>query len=270
MQSYINEIEQSIYKTLKTFEENNFKKPHIAIINTNLSDEPSQRYIRNKRKKCESHGISTEVHEPKNWSELRNTLKELNNSEKVTGIIIQYPFADWVQTLDSQSVFDMVNPKKDIDRLHSCWFYSPMPENLPLTSNVLLQLIQQLYFAKEIGLKSKILFYGNGITTNRRLFLQMFNSGEFDCRIINSKTPRDSVKELIEWSEVIVSGIGRRNSLDCEGKIVICPSIIKNEDGSFSSDLVDNKRDKNKVHNIIGGIGKLTTAMLLLRAYLDA
>lgn len=265
MQSYINEIEQSIYKTLKTFEENNFKKPHIAIINTNLSDEPSQRYIRNKRKKCESHGISTEVHEPKNWSELRNTLKELNNSEKVTGIIIQYPFADWVQTLDSQSVFDMVNPKKDIDRLHSCWFYNPMPENLPLTSNVLLQLVYRL----NLKPKTKILFNGNGITTNRRLFLLMFNKGDYDCRIVNSKTPKESVKELIEWSDVIISGIGRRNSLDCENKIVICPSIIKNSDNTFSSDLVDNKRDKNQVHNVIGGIGKLTTAMLLLRAYLD-
>lgn len=265
LQQHIDELEKEIFTLLEDLKSKNTKKPHIAIINTNLCDEPSQRYIRNKRKKCESHGISTEVYEPKSLLELNDTLEKLNNSDEVSGIIIQYPFADWLNVLDTQSVFDMVAPKKDIDRLNSCWFYNSLSHNLPLTSNVLLQLVYRL----NLKPKTKILFNGNGITTNRRLFLLMFNKGDYDCRIVNSKTPKESVKELIEWSDVIISGIGRRNSLDCENKIVICPSIIKNSDNTFSSDLVDNKRDKNQVHNVIGGIGKLTTAMLLLRAYLD-
>ena len=243
-------------------------EPHIAIVNTNLSDEPTQRYIKNKIKKCEEYGIKTSVHKPKNMEELLELISNLNNNKKVTSIIIQYPFADWV-TRSNQEIFDLVYPSKDIDRLNSCWYYNNKKENLPLTAEGIKDIIEELYFMKKIKEQEKILFVGNGITTNRRLFLNMFDKGMFDCRIVNSKTPKQSVKELIHWSHIIISAIGKKNSIDVEGKIVICPSIIKNEDGTFSSDLIDEKREKNITNNVLGTIGKLTVSKLICRAYKD-
>lgn len=243
-------------------------EPHIAIVNTNLSDEPTQRYIKSKIKKCEEYGIKTSIHEPTNMEELLELISNLNNNKKVTSIIIQYPFADWI-TKSNQEIFDLVYPAKDIDRLNSCWYYDKKKENLPLTAEGIKDIIEELYFMKVIKENEKILFVGNGITTNRRLFLNMFDKGMFDCRIVNSKTPKQSVKELIHWSHMIISAIGQKNSLDVEGKIVICPSIIKNEDGTFSSDLIDEKIEKNITNNVLGTIGKLTVSKLICRAYKD-
>lgn len=234
------------------------KKPKIAIINTNLKDEPTQRYIRNKIKKCNEYNISTIVVEPKNREELISEITKLNQDNSVTSIILQYPLSSNIISKNTQEFFDLIDPVKDIDKLNSCWYYSKNPEDLPLTSNAIYEMIKELKH-------NKVLFYGNGITTNRRLFLKMFDEGQKDCRIINSKTPMNSKKELIEWSEIIVSAIGKKDSLNCENKIIICPSIIKNEDGTFSSDIVDPK--KNQTHKVIGGIGKLTVSKLLLRAY---
>ena len=264
----IDEVEKELQTLIKELKSRCEKQPYVAIINTNHDDEPSQRYIRNKVKKCADNGIRTSVHNVKNMEELRDLLSRLNRNEDVTSIIIQYPFAKWVNVPD-QEIFDLVNKEKDIDRLHSCWYYNSSPTNLPLTSISILEILVRLQEKGILKEKDNILFHGNGITTNRRLFLYLFNKGLFDCRIVNSKTPKQSVKELIHWSHLIVSGVGKKDTLDCEGKLVICPSIIKNEDGTFSSDLIDSKRDKNITHKVIGSIGKLTTGMLILQAYAD-
>ena len=264
----IDEIEKELQTLIKDLKSRCEKQPYITIVNTNPDDEPSQRYIRNKVKKCADNDIRTSVHNIKSMEELRDLLSRLNRNEDITSIIIQYPFAKWVNVPD-QEIFDLVNPEKDIDRLNSCWYYNDLPKNLPLTSMSILEILVRLQEKGILKEKDNILFHGNGVTTNRRLFLYLFNKGLFDCRIVNSKTPKKSVKELIHWSHLIVSGVGKKDTLDCEGKIVICPSIIKNTDGTFSSDLIDNKRDKNITHKVIGSIGKLTTNMLIMQAYAD-
>ena len=265
----INELVEENFELSKIYRGVHRIKPHIAIINTNLKDEPTQRYIRNKTKKCNEYGITTSVHEPKNMSELLELINNLNKNEKVSSIIIQYPFANWVDK-STQEIFDLVSPKKDIDRLHSCWYYNKFSTNLPLTAEGIKSIIRKLSDINKINKGENILFVGNGITTNRRLFLNMFDEGDYECRIINSKTSEKSKKELIHWSHLIISGVGKKDFLDTEGKIVISPTIIKNEDGTFSSDLMDSKRKKNITHNVIGTIGKLTVSKLILRAYQDA
>lgn len=269
IQKIINELEETFLSVAKAYKENYKLEPCIAIINTNTDDEPSQRYIRNKRKKCEEYGIKTTLHEPTNMEELYSTISNLNANKQITSIIIQYPFAKWID-IPQQRVFDLVSPEKDIDRLHSWWYYDKDVHNLPLTAFGIYKIIETLFFENKLKFQDKILFNGNGITTNKRLFLKMFDEGRFDCRIINSKTPKHSVRELTHWAHLIISGIGKKDSLDIEGKYVICPSIIKNEDGTFSSDLKDEQRDKNITHKVIGGIGKLTTSSLLMRAFEDA
>lgn len=269
IQRIINELEEAFISVTKAYKENYKLEPCIAIINTNINDEPSQRYIRNKRKKCEEYGIKTTLHEPTNMEELIELISNLNKNTKVTSIIIQYPFAKWI-TKSNQEIFDLVSPSKDIDRLHSCWYYDKNIHNLPLTAFGIYKIIETLFFEDKLKFQDKIFFYGNGMTTNKRLFLKMFDEGRFDCRIANSKTPKSSIKELTHWSHLIVSGIGKKDTLEAEGKYIICPSIIKNEDGTFSSDLKDELKEKNITHKVIGGIGKLTTSSLLMRAFEDA
>lgn len=266
IQHLINEIyEENLEQISKLENDRSIKQPYIVILST-TNDEPSQRYIMNKMKKCKEYGIKAEVKYPTNLESLKWMIEIANHDPKVTGIIAQFPLASYVEK--PQEIFDLINPIKDIDRLHSKFYYDKDASNLPLTSEGLEKLLLKVSSKFPYECK-RVLFLGNGMTTNKRLFLHMFDKGQFDCRIANSKTPKHSVKELIEWADIIVSGIGKENSLECKGKIVISPSIIKTEEG-FRSDLKEELRTANLTHKVIGSIGKLTTSNLILRAYKDA
>lgn len=266
IQHLIEEIyEENLQETEKLKKDRNIKQPYIVILST-TDDEPSQRYIRNKMKKCKDNGIKVEVKYPTSMESLTWMIEVANNDPQVTGIIAQFPLASYIK--NSQAIFDLISPAKDIDRLHSKFYYDKDSNNLPLTAEGLERLLQKVSSKFPYECK-RVLFLGNGMTTNKRLFLHMFDKGQFDCRIANSKTPKHSVKELIDWADIIVSGIGKENSLECKGKIVISPSIIKTEDG-FRSDLIEELRTANVTHKVIGSIGKLTTSNLILRAYKDA
>lgn len=266
IQHLIEEIyEENLQETEKLKEDRNIKQPYIVILST-TDDEPSQRYIRNKMKKCKENDIRCEVKYPTSLESLQHMINIANDDKEVTSIIVQFPLAKYVKNV--QEIFDMIKPEKDIDRLHSKFYYDKDPSNLPLTAEGLERLLQKVSSRFPYECK-RVLFLGNGMTTNKRLFLHMFDKGQFDCRIANSKTPKHSIRELIGWSDIIVSGIGKENSLECKGKIVISPSIIKTDNG-FRSDLVEELRTANVTHKVINSIGKLTTSNLILRAYKDA
>ncbi|MGL4998367.1 MAG: tetrahydrofolate dehydrogenase/cyclohydrolase catalytic domain-containing protein, partial [Cetobacterium sp.] len=231
---------------------------------TNPDDEPSERYIRNKRKKMLDNGIESILVECKDDMSLRREIIKQNNTFYVTSIILQLPLGKGVLG-DKQTYLDLVDEKKDIDRLHSKWFYNVDYNNLPLTAKGIYEILNEL---KTEG--KNLLFIGNGPTVNQRLFLKMFSEGKYDCRITNSKTPEKSTKELIEWSDVIIASTGIAEWIDCKGKYIISPTINKGENGDIRSELKSDLRDSNNVHKIIGGIGKLTTSALLKRAYEDA
>lgn len=266
IQHLIEEIyEENLKETEELKNDRSIKQPYIVILST-TDDEPSRRYITNKMKKCKENDIKCDVKYPTSLESLKRMIEVANNDSQVTSIIAQFPLANYVTNY--QEIFDMIKPEKDIDRLHSKFYYDKESSNLPLTAEGLKKLLKKVSNKFPYECK-RILFLGNGMTTNKRLFLHMFDKGEFDCRIANSKTPKHSIKELIDWSDIIVSGIGKENSLECKGKIVISPSIIKTENG-FRSDLTEELRNANVTHKVIGSIGKLTTSNLILRAYKDA
>lgn len=241
---------------LEEFED---EEPIVAIINTNENDEPSRRYINSKCKWLSEYNIKPIVHFVYNDVQLVMKIQELNSDNRVLAIIVQDPFGDGI-TIPKQEVFDLVDKDKDVDRLRSNFYFDKDYNNLPLTACGLYKVINKLEKRK------KVLFLGNGITTNRRLYLKMFDEGKFDCRIINSKTPKESVEELIKWSDIIVASSGVPEILECEGKIILSPSIIKTEDG-IRSDLKEICYSKNFTHKKIGGIGKLTISELIRRVW---
>lgn len=233
--------------------------PVVAIINTNEQDESSRRYINSKCKQLSKYRIKPVVHYIFNDVQLLMKIQELNSDRRVIAIIVQDPFGEEI-TMPKQEVFDLVDNDKDVDRLRSNFYFDKDFNNLPITACGMYKIINKLPKGK------KVLFLGNGITTNRRLSLKMFDEGHFDCRIANSKTPKESVEELINWSDIIVASTGVPEILKCENKIILSPTIVKVGD-SIKSDLEDSCYEKNITHKKIGGIGKLTISELIKRVW---
>lgn len=257
LQKLIDEIETENMEYVKN---NSVGNPRIAIINTNLDDEASQRYIRNKVKKMNEFGIDVEIHCPNSRWDFETLIDSLNIRPEISGIIIQHPISKTIK-IDTQVAFDLVNPHKDIDRLSSAFKESKNENHLPVTAHGIYKLIEKL--PKK---RYRILFLGAGATTNKRLFDYMFQEGKHHCRILNSKNSEIERQSDINWAEIIVASTGRAEILRCTDKIVISPSIIKTDKG-FKSDISDLYRHLNLTHEVLKSIGKMTLSGILRRCY---
>lgn len=255
LNNIIDEVKLDIYKNIEMLKNQTNKAPNITIINTDFNNQASNSYIKSKIKELEHNGIGVTLLET-DIDDLEFNINSLNKNDDVDFVILQLPLKD---NKAPGYYLNMINPKKDIDKLNSIFYYSKNKYELPLTAQGVLEIINKL--SKNINL-TNILFIGNGLTTNRNLFMYMFdNVKEFDYRIINSKTSKTETEENIKWADLIISSTGV-NNLKCKNKIVISPSIIKIKD-KFIGDLIEEYKQFNLSHNTIGKLGKVTVAKLI-------
>ena len=81
-------------------------------------DAPSKIYVRNKEKYAIEVGINSKViRYPENVEEkvLLDKIKELNDNNEVSGILVQLPLP---KHIDKRKVIETINPGKDVDGLH--------------------------------------------------------------------------------------------------------------------------------------------------------
>ena len=79
---------------------------------------PSQIYVRMKEKAANEVGLKSEViRYPENVEEkvLLNKIKELNNNDKVSGILVQLPLP---KHIDKKKVIETILPGKGVDGFH--------------------------------------------------------------------------------------------------------------------------------------------------------
>jgi len=81
-------------------------------------DPPSKIYVKNKEKSAIEVGINSEViRYPDNIEEkvVLNKIKELNENEKVSGILVQLPLP---KHIDKRKVIETIDHEKDVDGFH--------------------------------------------------------------------------------------------------------------------------------------------------------
>jgi len=81
-------------------------------------DPPSKIYVKNKEKSAIEVGINSEViRYPVNVEEkvILNKIKELNNNDKVSGILVQLPLP---KHINKRKVIETIVPNKDVDGFH--------------------------------------------------------------------------------------------------------------------------------------------------------
>src|SRR3989344_2665679 len=99
-------------------------KPKLAIVLVG-DDEASRRYIKQKQKAATEIGAEAIlINFPKSVSqqELERKISELNQDESVTGVIIQLPLPN---SLDTNSILQKINPKHAVDGLTENSMFQP-------------------------------------------------------------------------------------------------------------------------------------------------
>lgn len=265
---YAKPYAESKVKELKTRVEKLNKTPKLVIIRAN-NDEPSERYIRNKVKRCEEVGIISEIiryTEDVTQLEIKNKIEELNSDEEVCGILLQLPL---YSHLEEDYLINQICPLKEIDGF--CTYNMGRlalgkPLNVACTS---LGIVKFLEF-NNIDLKGKTITIVNASNIIGKplahLILQR-NGTPIICHIHTK-----DLKQKMKMADIVILGTGNVDFAGVEdfepNQIVIDVSINIGKNGKLCGDIKKEDYDRLLEKGVSftpvpSGVGVLTVLTLV-------
>lgn len=239
--------------------------PCLAVIQVG-NDPASSVYVNNKKKACAYIGIeslSYELDENISQEALLELISELNENEKVNGILVQLPLP---KHIDENSVIEAIAPSKDVDGFH--------PETvgnmcigtrgfLPCTPAGVIQLLKRSNI--EIEGKECVIIGRSNIVGKPMAMLLLRENGT--VTIAHSRTK--DLKEITKRADILVVAIGKPKFVTKDfvkdGAVVIDVGIHRNEDNKLCGDVDFNDvvEKVSAITPVPGGVGPMTIAMLM-------
>jgi methylenetetrahydrofolate dehydrogenase (NADP+)/methenyltetrahydrofolate cyclohydrolase len=195
------ELSEEVAQLLSTFG----RPPGLAVLM--VGDNPaSAAYVRGKERACAKVGIASfGSHFPVDTSqtELEQTIKALNQDERVDGILVQLPLPDH---LDAVSLLHQIDPDKDVDGLH--------PVNLgrlvrgesglrSCTPAGVMRLLREY----QIDVKGKqAVVLGRSILVGKPMSLMLL---EADATVTIAHSRTQNLKELTRSADILIAAVGR-------------------------------------------------------------
>lgn len=241
------------------------KTAALAVIQVG-EDPASSVYVNNKKKACEYIGIeSLSFHLPETISEeeLLDKIKELNQDEKVNGILVQLPLP---KHIDEDKVIKTIAPEKDVDGFHpqSVGALSIGQKGfVSCTPAGVIQLLKRSGI--EIAGKECVVIGRSNIVGKPMALLLLRENGT--VTIAHSKTA--NLKEVTKRADILVVAVGKPKMIDSsyvkEGAVVIDVGIHRNAENKLCGDVdYDDVIDHvSAITPVPGGVGPMTIAMLM-------
>lgn len=222
-------------------------------------------YVHQKEKACEEVGIASYKYTlPKDTTEekLLSVVDELNNEEKIHGILVQLPLPEH---LDEKRILEKISPEKDVDGFHPLNMGRLLvgePSFVPCTPRGVIELIERLGFEVK-GKKAVIVGRSNIVGKPVAVLLLLRHATITVC---HTRT-KDLAAETRE-ADILVVAAGRPKMITGdmvkEGAIVIDVGINR-VDGKLVGDVdFDSVSPKaGAITPVPGGVGPMTVAMLM-------
>lgn len=229
------------------------------------NNEASKLYIKNKEKYCTEVGIKVDKYlldEDTSEEVLINLIKDLNEDEKITGIILQSPVPNGI---DFDKCSGMILPSKDVDGFTKDNVYNLYLNKksiLPCTVKGIIKLLE--YYNIEINGKN-VAIIGRGNIVGKPLAMALENRNA-TVSLLHSKTK--DLKMFTKDADIVVVACGipklLKKEMIKEGSVVIDVGISR-VDGKIVGDIdFDNIKDIALfVTPNPGGIGPMTIAMII-------
>ena len=228
-------------------------------------DPPSKIYVKNKEKSAIEIGINSEViRYPDNVEEkvVLNKIKELNENDKVSGILVQLPLP---KHIDKRKVIETINPNKDVDGLHPMNVgnlssgYDSMVPCTPLGCYLLIKDVE-----KDLNGKHAVVIGRSNL--NGKPMTQLLLKENCTVTITHSKTK--DLKAECKRADIIVAAVGRPKLVKADwvkkDAIVIDVGINKTDTGLVGDvDFDEVSKVAKVVTPVPGGVGPMTIACLL-------
>ncbi len=237
----------------------------LAVIQ--VGDDPaSSIYVRNKKRACAYVGIeslSYELPEETTEEELVKLVKELNENDKVHGILVQLPLP---KHINADTIIRTISPDKDVDGFHPesvgrlC---IGEPGFVSCTPAGIIQLLKRSGI--EIEGKECVVVGRSNIVGKPMSILLLRENGT--VTITHSRTK--DLKEVTGRADILVVAIGKPKFITAdyvkEGAVVIDVGMHRNEENKLCGDVdFDDVKDKvAAISPVPGGVGPMTIAMLM-------
>ena len=257
-------LRNEIKKEIDSIKLKNNKVPGLSVIL--IGDfAPSQIYVKNKEKNAKEVGIKSEViRYPKEVTEqeVLKKIEELNNSDGVSGILVQLPLPSQI---NKEKIINAIDPTKDVDGFHPINvgnLSSGYNATVPCTPLGCLFLIKKV----EPNLSGKHAVIIGRSNLNGKPMAQLLLKENCTVTIVHSKT-KDLKIECLK-ADILVAAVGVANLVKAdwvkENSIVIDVGINKVGDkivGDVEFETVNEK--VRAITPVPGGVGPMTIACLL-------
>jgi methylenetetrahydrofolate dehydrogenase (NADP+) / methenyltetrahydrofolate cyclohydrolase len=258
-------IAATVLTNIKANIEKTSIKPGLAVIQVG-SDPASTTYVKNKLLACEKVGIqsfSYNLAEDISEAKLINAINELNNNNKIHGILVQLPLP---KQLNPRTICNSISQQKDVDGLSSNTLGKIMTSEhdrvLPCTPKGIMLILKQIQL-NLVGVKCTIIGASNIV--GKPLALELIAAGA-TVTICHKHTK--NLQENIEAAELVITAIGEIDIIKTTWiqKNAVIIDIGINKIGNQITGDIDFKSAiaiAKKITPVPGGVGPITVAMLM-------
>ena len=226
-------------------------------------DEAYQRGALSRCAKCNIDTKVVELDENCTQEEYIEALRNLNEDDKVHGILCFRPLP---KQIDETLIETVIDSRKDVD----CFSPANMAKIMsgdetgfpPCTPMGVMEIIRH-YDIDIVGKKVAVL--GRSLVVGKPLSILLLNS-DATIAVCHSKT--EDIRSITRESDVVISCMGRAKMVDSsyisEGAVVIDVGINFDEDGNMCGDVdFDSVLDKvSMITPVPRGVGSVTTSIL--------
>ena len=257
-------LRDEIKKEIELLKSKNNKVPGLTVIL--IGDfVPSQIYVKNKERNAKEVGINSDIiryAKDVSEQEVLKKIKELNNNEAVSGILVQLPLPPQI---NKEKIINAINPLKDVDGFHPINvgnLSSGYNATVPCTPLGCLLLIKKI----EPNLSGKHAIIIGRSNLNGKPMAQLLLKENCTVTIVHSKT-KDLKTECLK-ADILVAAVGVPNLVKSDwvkkDSIVIDVGINKVGDKIIGDVEFETVKEKVKaITPVPGGVGPMTIACLL-------
>ncbi|MDF2376494.1 MAG: bifunctional methylenetetrahydrofolate dehydrogenase/methenyltetrahydrofolate cyclohydrolase FolD [Verrucomicrobiales bacterium] len=251
-------------------------QPGLAVVL--IGDDPaSKAYVGSKDRKCRELGMhSVKIERPADISQedLHVLIEELNQDEKIHGILVQMPLPDH---LSEEEAILRIDPAKDVDGLHPTNLGKLAMEDptgfAPCTPSG----CQRMLIESGLETSGKnVVIVGRSLLVGKSLALLMMGKGAgADATVTVAHSRTKDLAAVCREADILVAAIGRPHFIGTEhvkdGAVVIDVGINRIDDptakrgsrlvGDVDFDAVADRCEA--ITPVPGGVGPMTIAMLM-------
>ena len=252
-------------------ERKNLRLAGLAVII--VGENPaSQVYVRNKTRACEKVGFYSEtikLEENISENDLIKKIEELNENDKIDGILVQLPLP---KHIDELKVINSIKPEKDVDGFSNVnvgkMVIGDESGFLSCTPYGIMQLLE----GYDIDVDGKdVVVVGRSNIVGKPMAMMLIQKGA-TVQVCNSRT-KDLSKKLKKADIIVVAvGVPRMiKATDVKEGVVVIDVGINRVDGKLCGDVdYENVAQKaSYITPVPGGVGPMTIASLIKNTFIS-